>query len=121
MSKKYMTKRAKEIFEETWEMLQEMGVVREVDRRLIEGYAVEMATFEEASAMVIEKGPTTFAQSGFEIQSSWYNIRSSSLKQAVSIAKLYGFTPGGRKSVGIDDKKKIQTKFASLTSKPKIA
>lgn len=110
-----MNKRAKEIFAETWQMCEDLGVVREIDKRLIEGYAINMAMFEEAVEMVNEKGPTTYAQSGFEIQTSWYNISQSSLKQALSIAKLYGFTPGGRKSIGIADKKTVVTKFEALT------
>ena len=100
-----MSERAKSIFDSTVKGLKKLKSYADIDAKLIQAYAIEMATFEEASIKVAQEGECIPAPSGYKMINPYYTIRKQSLKAAMDIAKLFGFTPIVRKSLGTKEAK----------------
>lgn len=111
-----MSPRAKLIFESTVKSLKKLKSYIEIDEKLIQAYAVEMATYEEACIEVNIKGEVVPAPSGYQMINPYYTIRKQSLKAAMDIAKLFGFTPVVRKALG-NKQEKETPEFNILTKR----
>jgi hypothetical protein len=116
---KHLNEEAQRIYDETVKMIKKMGNHKDIDKALIAAYAVEMMTFEKACVEIINNGELYKAPSGYPMINPWYTIRKQSLKSAMDIAKLFGFTPIVRKSLGAN--KEIETPmFDLLTNREKL-
>lgn len=114
-----MNERAKLIFTNTIKQLKKLKQYHDIDEKLIQSYAVEMATYEEASENCNAQSECIPAPSGYLMINPWYTIRKQSLKSAMDIAKLFGFTPIVRKSLGAN--KEVETPmFDLLTNREKL-
>lgn len=95
-----MSPRAKFIFDSTVKSLKKLKNYVDIDEKLIQAYAVEMATYEKAAIMCQVDSEVVTAPNGYLMINHWYQIRTKSLKAAMDIAKLFGFTPVVRKALG---------------------
>lgn len=116
----FINERAKEIYLKTCKFLIDNDKFNICDIELIVAYAFEMEIYEDAcrklGSQKIFKSPN-----GYPIISPIYTLKNQSLKQAQKLAESFGLTPNSRLSIKDDMNKKIKTKFATLTAKPKIA
>lgn len=114
-----MNDRAKLIFASTIKQLKKLKQYHDIDEKLIQSYAIEMATYEEASEQCNTQSECIPAPSGYLMINPWYTIRKQSLKSAIDIAKLFGFTPIVRKSLGNQNQVEVPL-FEILSNREKL-
>ena len=82
-----LSKREREIYDELVETLPSKR--NTADEKLLQAFAVEMATYEEASRNLVRSKVTTRGTGG-EMPSPWIAIRNQAIKNAQNIVKLLG-------------------------------
>ena len=83
------SKREREIYDELVETLPNKK--NTADQKLLEAFAVEMATYEEACSNLSGRKVTTRGTGG-EMPSPWIAIRNQAIKNAQGIVKLLGIS-----------------------------
>lgn len=86
---KFYSNREQEIFEEITRDLP--GKKNAADLKLLQAFAVEMATYEEACEKLVKK-KTVRRGTGGEGASPWVAIRNQAIKNAQNITKLLGIS-----------------------------
>lgn len=86
---KFYSNREAEIFEEITRDLP--GKKNAADLKLLQAFAVEMATYEEACEKLVKK-KTVRRGTGGEGASPWVAIRNQAIKNAQNITKLLGMS-----------------------------
>lgn len=114
----FVSPRAKELYEEISKGISD---TESVDQNLLSVFANEMATYEHACEILSRDGDVFKSPNGYPQLSPYHGIRNTSLKNAMAIAKLFGFSPLARKQIGEKQRKKVETKFMSMTKNSKTA
>jgi len=99
----YLSKDAKKEWKSVCTELVSLEMLHRVDLALLSAYCQEMSNYIEAVRALKTGGfvNTIFREDGsaYSMPSPWVAIKNSALKNALSIAGQFGFTPSGRTKI----------------------
>jgi P27 family predicted phage terminase small subunit len=99
----YLTEGAKLEWESVCDELLSLNMLHRVDLALLSAYCQEFDRYVEASGYLLREGSVICLErpdgSVYSMPSPWVAIKNGALKNAMSIASQFGFTPSARTKI----------------------
>ena len=80
--------------------LVEDGLLTGYDKKSLELYCLEWASYSEAIQMIKKHGPTTTGSQGQQVVSAWVRIRNQAAQNLIRLDERFGFSPLSRNRLG---------------------
>lgn len=80
--------------------LRQDGLLTGYDKKSLELYCLEWASYSEAIQMIKKYGPTSVGSQGQPVVSAWVRIRNQAAQNLIRLDERFGFSPMSRNRLG---------------------
>jgi P27 family predicted phage terminase small subunit len=114
-----LSRRAKQIWKETCDQLEAMGILAKADRHSIAAYCEAVALHEACCKALVKEGLTFITPQGYVGQRPEIGIRNKAWTTLRQFAKEFGLTPSARANIEVDTPPATSTGSSAPKHDPK--
>jgi P27 family predicted phage terminase small subunit len=96
---------------EVAELIDQAGLLSEVDRFALEIYCQLYEDYRYARDQVVDAGKVITAPNGYRQQNPWYQIATQCQKDMKHYFDKFGLTPGARTKLAIEEPAEVDSKW----------
>lgn len=97
-----LSRRAKQVWKETCDSLEKMGILAKPDRHQLAAYCESVAWHEACSKIIAKEGMTFITEQGYIAQRPEVGMRNRAWTTMRQFAKEFGLTPSARANIEVD-------------------